>query len=300
MRVLKFQTHHIQIIEHNIKKMTLNIQYSVSEISKKYNQYRSSMLDNWEISRFLDHYLTEIIPLIKSKSIKKFDLDSFQGSKTKPKYKKYDTSDLMGVISRITDKSLPYRTVLESVFLTEDYAQNLTRKVLTDFPGKLPSVKNEDDLLEGRYHKLLHMLITIDSKEEIFNKIIEEKVRGLFYGNPVDFFKLDKAQLGFGTEFKDNFKKSLELYSEIIARRNIIVHNNGKVDRKYLREVKETTYKLNEKVKISPEYIKDSIKVLVGMSTIATDLVLTKVYKVQNKSTLMKSITRDLKTLAGD
>ncbi len=46
-------------------------------------------------------------------------------------------------------------------------------------------------------------------KEEIIEKLAEEKVRSILYGNPLDIFEKDKAKLGFGTFFKDLYQDKL-------------------------------------------------------------------------------------------
>ena len=52
------------------------------------------------------------------------------------------------------------------------------------------------------------------------------------------------------------------------------MHNEGKVDRKYLREVSGAAFKLGEKPVITKDYLRDSIRVLLGLSAITTQLAL--------------------------
>ena len=108
----------------------------------------------------------------------------------------------------------------------------------------------------------------------MITKIAEEKIRGIFYGKPSDFFTKDKAKIGIDKNIESYYKSAIENYQEIIARRNIITHNNGKVDRKYLREVKNSSFKLGEKIKIDKEYLKHSIKILHGLASIVTKQVI--------------------------
>lgn len=143
---------------------------------------------------------------------------------------------------------------------------------------------------QDRDKKLINIIIDSDDRQEIISRIIEERVRSLFYGNPVDFFEKDKAKLGFGTYFKDNYKDLLKEYTEITARRNIIVHNSGRVDRKYLREVKSTSYKIGNKIIIEKEYLKRALCILEGLAAAATSEVIKKIYKDTPQGKLAISI----------
>jgi hypothetical protein len=122
--------------------------------------------------------------------------------------------------------------------------------------------------------KLIKIIIESNDKSEMVWKIAEEKIRGIFYGNPVDLFEKDKAKIGLNNHFKDNYKLALQEYKEVIARRNIITHNNGKVDRKYLREAKGTILSLGEKVNITKPYLKEAIFLLHGLSTKVVELII--------------------------
>ena len=143
-----------------------------------------------------------------------------------------------------------------------------------DFQGKISASQETPE----QQMKILNIVINSASKEEIINKIAEEKIRGIFYGNPADFFLKDKAKIGLGDCFKTNFVKAIKEYKEVIARRNAVMHNEGRVDRKYLREVENPVFTLDQKVEINKEYITNSIFLLYGLASVVVKQVIVNNY----------------------
>ncbi|WP_062060843.1 hypothetical protein [Cellvibrio sp. OA-2007] len=149
--------------------------------------------------------------------------------------------------------------------------------VYEEHPEKL----NSRDSLEtiDRQYKLLDTIISKSSREEIIGSIIEEKVRSIFYGNPLDYFLKDsKTKLGFGNHFKDHHSINLEIFCEITARRNLYAHNAGRVDSKYIREVKSPAFTIGRKAIIDKDYLRRTIIVLRGISAVAGSLVIRNVF----------------------
>lgn len=272
----------------------MNKSHSISRIGKRWNRLRGRLLDNWEIVHFLNHYLEELKPLIKNKEISPFSLMDIDGKPNKP-YKKYKADLYLGVISRIQSKTLLSRTLLESVALTEDFFQDVLVVVYKDYPQKLMSVKNSENENSKKYQKLLKLIIDSPDKDDIIDKLIEEKIRGIFYGNPSDFFLKDKGKLNFKSTFNDSYDNSIILYKEIIARRNIFAHNSGKVDNKYLREVDNPQFTINKKAIIDIDYITQTIRILTGLSAVVTKLVIEGIYKENNTNFICKKVISDLK-----
>lgn len=231
------------------------------------------MVDTWEVYNFSNYYLSELHQLIKEDKVPQFKIDYFYNA-SQHEYKK---KDLFGIIDHSIKLANPKRALIDLVSLTEHYLQEITVLVYKDFPQKLDSKDNKEEQVD-RQQKIITMILESVDKDEIINKIIEEKVRNIFYGNPTDFFTKDKAKIGIGKFFEGNHINSIKKYKEIIARRNIYIHNNGRVDRKYLREVESTSFKLGNKLKIDKEYLRECVIVLRGFACIATKLVLENTY----------------------
>jgi hypothetical protein len=87
-----------------------------------------------------------------------------------------------------------------------------------------------------------------------------------------------KAAVGFGPHFKDKQGPLLEALREITARRNVIIHNEGRIDRKYVFEV-STTLRLGQKVDIDETYLRRSLLVMKDLAADAAQLVAKNIYK---------------------
>lgn len=176
-------------------------------------------------------------------------------------------------------------SLIEAALIFENYISSIIEMVYQEYPKKAfpKSEKYEGD------EKALEIILSSSSKEEIMDRLIEEKLRKLFYGNIEDIFAKDKARM----ELKDTFtgeygKELIANMLEIFARRNIHIHNSGKVDRKYIRETHKNEDKLNKVLKIDAEYLRESINVLTQIATMFTCAIMKNIYKVDPKSIALK------------
>lgn len=248
----------------------------VSEIIKRYKSYSAEIHEVFEDFLFANHYYPILHEKIKNDEISLMRFESALSTYKAPFKKKF----IYGVIDRTTKKTAPIRSFLSAVSLTENYFQNITYRIYRDCPYKLQtSIESEE-----QQSKLVKVIIDSIDRDEIISRIAEEKIRSIFYGNPVDFFKKDKARIGIDRELNTYYKKALEKYAEIIARRNIFIHNEGAVDSKYLREVKGSTFSKGDKPTIDKNYLKESIQILHGLATIVTDQAVSDNYPRFDKS----------------
>jgi len=107
--------------------------------------------------------------------------------------------------------------------------------IFEDFLKKILEIRcNELNMDESEKKKLFKDFSYKDFKYKW------EKIAGLF--------GIDMGQ------FKNNTLK------ELFERRNILVHNKGVVDKKYIKKVKNSEYKEGNKILVDPEYVKSSIE----------------------------------------
>lgn len=249
--------------------MTKKQKLAASVIRSKYISYRRDLINCWRdyiFTQFLvERYREEVY---KDKSIT-LEIENYGDGSVRV----FRAKHIDGFCQRIYENTNARRTLISSVSLTENYLQDVTTTLYKTYPERV----NTRDSIEttGQQLKLMQVIFDSRSKTEMINKIIEEKVRGIFYGNPIDFFEKDKAKFGFGNTFKDKYPSALIQYAEIINRRNINVHNEGKVDRKYIRET-GSMLKLGSKPKIDKTYLKSSVILLLDISSISTKFVLEK------------------------
>jgi hypothetical protein len=240
--------------------------HGVSEINRKYISYYAQLFEVYEDFLFVEHYYPIIHKAIKKNEVSLMGYEGVTSTYEAP-FKKHL---IYGIVDRTLKKTNPARSLFEAVTLTEHFLQALAYRVYRDHPHKLLGLEESPDQKE----KFLKIIIDTDDKSEMISKIAEEKIRGIFYGKPTDFFYKDKAKIGIDKNIGTYYKVALENYEEVVARRNIYVHNSGKVDRKYLREVVSTTYSLGQKPKIDKSYLKQSIQILQGLTSVITKQVI--------------------------
>ncbi len=265
------------------------------KIQLTFREYRKELRDIWESYNLVDFYMSEIHTLVKSENIGLLPLTylTTSGSKT------YSKQDTFGAISHLRRKANPRRSLVDAVAAFENYVSHLVLLVYRDYPGKLlTQEKDQTPEQSEQSTKLLKLIVDSSDRNEMLEKIIEEKIRGIFYGKPTDFFLKDKAKLEFASYFKDNYAAQLAAYSELTARRNLLAHNGGKVDRKYLREVKGSPFKVGQQIPLSTEYIRTSIALLEGLSAAAASLVLQNIYKQAPRGHLTRSLNSFVRTLS--
>lgn len=256
---------------------------SVAKIHTRFKNFDKEMRDIWESYCLVEMLTEEGHRLLKAGDISPLTMTSLNGG-TKTLSKK----DTYGAINHLRIKSEPRTILLEAVSYFEDYLGWLTETVLTDDPSLL---KSEAPVAEREEVKLINLILDSKDKNEILERIIEEKIRGIFYGSPVDFFLKPKTKLRFQKHFETKCQAQLEQYAEITARRNVIAHNNGRIDRKYLREVKTPAFTLNQAVSITADYLRESILLLLCLAARATELVLIGHYSTTAKGRLAERLS---------
>lgn len=252
--------------------------HSVTKIHTRFKRFDKEIRDIWESYCLVEMLAQEGHRLLKEDYLAPLTINTlFGGRRTLPK------KDMFGAIDRLRKKAEPRSILLEIVAYFEDYLGWLTETVLIDDPSLL---KTDALTSEREELKLINLILDSADKSEILERIIEEKVRGIFYGSPVDFFTKTKTKLRFKNYFQKNCEVQLAQYTELTARRNIMAHNSGRVDRKYLREVKVSTLRLNQVASLTPDYLQESITLLHGLAAKATELVLIGHYGAVPKGTL--------------
>jgi hypothetical protein len=137
--------------------------------------------------------------------------------------------------------------------------------------------------------KIISVILDSKDKAEMIRKLVEDRIRGIFYGNPADFFLKDRARLDFKDFFEKNFKAQIDQYKEVLARRNVVIHNGGAVDRKYLDESNSTTFRIGQIVSISSEYLRRSIALMEGLGSASTAFIVKNTYNQTPQGELLQA-----------
>jgi hypothetical protein len=258
--------------------------HGLSEVIKRFKSYTSEIHECYEDYLFQAFYLPHLHHQLKKDTVPVMGFETVYSNSQSVFKKGY----LYGVISRQLDKGIGERALVGAVALTEDLLQDIIFRVYRDIPNKLMT----DVEMPDQQAKMVRIIIDSVDIDEVVSRIAEEKIRGIFYGNPIDFFSKDKAKIGLGTVFKEHYGAALTQYTEIIARRNILTHNGGCVDRKYIREVQGTTLRLGQKVGVSKSYLKSSIRLLHGLSVVVLDQVVKNIYGASDLKERYKAYVR--------
>ena len=220
---------------------------------------------------------------IKNSEINEFKLKSLFVEQLRQKKQKHAG----GMRTRFLNGNNAKNHFIDSISLFEVYISNLATKIYKIFPEKIV-----DDNTVSDEKILIKIILDYETKEEILNHFIEKKVRNIFYGNPVDILTKDKCKFQLNNIFIDEnkYKKVTKFYKEMIATRNIIIHNQGRVDNKYLKEVTETDYKLKQKIIITDTYLRGSISILLGIAAKITESVIEQIFNSNTKGKLYRVI----------
>jgi hypothetical protein len=260
-----------------------------SNLTAAYKNYHQEIMTFWENLIFDKIMIEEIEKLIQRNIFEGFDLESLSNPWSKTKSSRhYLKQDMLGITQRNSLRLHYRRTIIESVATTESYLQKICEIVYRDYPGRIRLEKTYDENY-GHREKLFDIILNNNTRDEMLELISEERIRGIFYGNPIDFFVKDKGNIGLGDYFLKNNKIGVDKYKEIIARRNIIIHNNGRVDSKYLKESNKTGIKIGQMLKTNEMYLREMIFILRGLAAIVSKTVLKNIYQMDVKGLILQN-----------
>ena len=242
-----------------------------------FRAFNFNLNEIWEDYISITFYMRKIHDGVKSGEIAPVSIPKLV---LKPRLQPANRKVIYGIIHRISSKTSGVHAFIDAVSLFEHFMSNLVLRVYIDFPAKLKGLnKDSGEEADTRRKKLLDVIIDSANRDEMIQKLIEEKIRGLFYGNPSDLFERDKANIGFNKHFREKQASLVSAFQEITARRNIIMHNDGRVDRKYLSEVPGSVLKLGDSVYIDDAYLREALLVIKELAASSAQLVTTNVYK---------------------
>lgn len=175
--------------------------------------------------------------------------------------------NIPGFIRRVQKKDIPESVFLNAVALFEAFVTDIAKLAYQAHPQRFLLREDKDsqtssESAEKENIKLLKILIDSASREEAIERCVEERLRGIFYGKPTDVFEKNKLGFNLHIVMKDSCGKELTRYAEIAARRNVIVHNLGRIDQKYLREVPNTSFEARDEVEIDKHYLYEALHTL--------------------------------------
>ncbi|WED25752.1 hypothetical protein L3V77_11870 [Vibrio sp. DW001] len=261
----------------------MNKKQSVSRLHVRYKHFQKEQRDTWESFCLIDFYSPKIKDAIKDDVFPQLIFDRVWNDTSKVVKK----DDIYGALDSLSRKGNYRRTLLEAVLTFEDYITDVINDVYLDIPYKLVATGKDES--NTNTQKIVRLILDSEDKSEIIERLVEEKIRGIFYGNPLDVFVNDKAKLELGNYFKSNHQNEIETIKKAIAIRNTVAHNNGKIDRKYIREADSNAI-LGRKVVIEREFLKEVIYALSLVAAQTTRLIVENIYKDTPSGNLAQAI----------
>jgi hypothetical protein len=251
------------------------LKLGAGNIGSLFSELNSELNEIWEDFIAVDYYLREVHGQIKAKTLDRLVIPRLV---SRSGMMPISVDATYGIISRIRERTSPRHAFIDAISAFEQFMSALVFQVYMDFPRKLKGLKAGDEE-QKRQQKLLEVILGSEDRHEMIHKLVEEKVRGIFYGNPTELFTKDKVAIGFGNHFEANRRPQLEVFREMTARRNVIVHNKGRIDRKYLSEVGAGPLNYGQKVSIDEQYLKRAILIMKDLAADAAQLTATHVYR---------------------
>ena len=242
------------------------------KIHTMYTKFRGDMKNIWEEYSYLD---ASISRANKEEYMVKSLAKVAVGKKTK--------RDAGGMQNRFLSGGNTRNHYIDAICTFENYINSLVEKVYYDYPFKMNGGGMDAQ-------KLFKLILDKETKEDMIDVIIEEKVRSIFYGNPVEIFTKDKCKLEIGDIFESEYPDSIVYYAEITGRRNAIIHKSGRVDSKFIKENPKTSLYEGQKIVISEDYLKGTIGLLIGIAAIVSKCVVENIYKEKTQGKIGSSV----------
>jgi len=255
----------------------------VAHLNKNYRHRISQM---WENYCLVSHYAVALHQPVKTGQIAVPTLPDIFGRGEQT----LTISRVLSSLGSLTQRHHGYVTFVYVVSAFEQCIADTVSCVYLRQP-QLMDVVNPNQDTSTQDLKLLKIVVNATTWAEIIDQVAEERVRSIFYGNPMDVFLKDKCRMSLGSWFTDNCSDEMTVLREIIARRNVVVHNDGRVDRKYLRETKASTA-IETKLDVDFDYMRTVFQIVIQVAGCFSALVLRNLFKQKLKGFLRETLTR--------
>ncbi len=266
-----------------------------SQYKEKYSRFCTHLRRNW-INVIFHEKVAEILENhCEHQDAEEYITDEISpvGSEKQVNIK-LKTKDLLGFVKSSTGAGSEWAlqwTLVSSIALFEAFVNDIAELVYLSDPKRFllpestepPSIK-------------LELLLESDSKQEAIEKYIEQKLIAIFYGDPSHVFvkygkkgdvKDGALKLETGNYLNNKCHDELKLYVEMTKRRNVIVHNAGIINSRYINEVPvnyPNKLQLDHKVKVDRGYLFQNIKSLYLLARFYTIKATHTAYKTGEKN----------------
>ena len=162
-----------------------------------------------------------------------------------------------------------------SITIFEAFLTDITKVLMTYFWKTLRSNSRTMTYEE---------ILAFDDMPALREQIVENDIMSFSYSSLKDRINYLEKKLSLKFSYvrvkgiRNNWNcVEMEPLTEIHAARNLIVHNAGIVNKIYLNQIKNSTYKLNDPLKIDKTYMLDSLSLLFRVRSSFTSVALDKI-----------------------
>lgn len=175
-----------------------------------------------------------------------------------------DADKLINFVVMTTCKN----SLVSLVAIVEDYLKSICYHIIQTKPEVFKSAKE----LKLTYKEI----IELKNNQNLIDKMLNKIISGLTRNNIADSFKeLFAKQFGWDI---NHLKKELTLLKDTSAERNIIVHNQSKVNQKFLSVISEPNkYKIDDEIIIGPKGLRKRTYSTIDVVKKFDDIVVSKI-----------------------
>lgn len=139
-------------------------------------------------------------------------------------------------------------------------------------------------------------LSSLENIKDVKEYLILKEVDSIKRGNVISWIDtLDKKGINKQINKEDKLKEQYEKLNELFMRRNIIVHNGGVVNNKYLSSIKTSNLKRGDQISTTVKYLRGNLEVVREVGT----YIFVDFWKKYNKG-VTKSFVNTMSTIAYD
>jgi hypothetical protein len=218
-------------------------------IETRYRAYVRQLNELWEGYEILRAVFPIARPAIKAGASV-----TFRSIPQPNNSKRLSVNDAMGVISRYETLTAPAQTLVQAISLFEQLLADIALRVWVDYPAEV--YRSNLTVSEDRWQaNLLQIILESSDREEIMERLARSRIQTIGLGNVVEILTRDALRLRVAAHFETGHDDLVETLKEASARRNLWVHNDGRVDRRYRNAVPASTLRLGARAAVDTDYL---------------------------------------------
>ena len=186
---------------------------------------------------------------------------SVPGKYGRTRIAKRNGTELNSLFRRFANRELYENLLVSSVSRFEAYLSDIIRIILYKSPRKLSVGPKGGDSAK---QVPVQLIVDRSSLDEVIDEIIELRIQAIFYAEPKEYCAYFNAVSELGID-----AGPFEVFFEIKATRDLVVHNSLIVNDVYLKKAGSLSRgKLGDKLKVTHTYFEESLSAMKTLSCV--------------------------------